>query len=446
MRKFFTLRLRVAFITLLGLFFALTIMVVLSYLSRAEDRTALLPQPAQLAAIVKILEQTSDQNQEVLYDALRSIHMSLRVLTDASVEIDLEPLWSDQDDNFLVYEDALNGHEFAIYQVPRKFFRNGFLTPLRAIEFRIALKSGGVLVISSESVVMLTPGGLPAGFAAPIIGLVIAVIALLLLNREFKPLLRLAKAVEVFDPSDKSAKLPDINARSEEVKTLLVAFEKLCERIATLIHARTALVGGIQHDVRTLATRLRLRVEKISDDDERFRAEADITDLISLIDNALLASRSDAGELQLELLDFKQVIEAEVKDCKSQSKLVEFSYEPNLYEAMVLADRLALRRILSNLMENALRYGQSAKLHLLQKSGEVVLFIDDDGPGIPIDQRKLLLEPFTRLEDSRARHTGGAGLGLAIVHNLASEHGGSITIDDAPSGGARLIVTLPVYE
>lgn len=446
MKRFFTLRLRVALITVLGLFFALTIMVVLSYMSRSKDIASLLPQPLQVAAIVNILEETSYQDQDIFFDALRSANMSLRVLPDASVGINLEPLWSPQDDKFLDYKNALRDREVAIYKVPRKFVRHGIAEPLRAVEFRVALKTGGVLVLTSESIAMLTPSGLPVGFGAPIIGLVIAVIALLLLNREFKPLLRLAKAVEAFDPSDKGAKLPDINARSEEVKTLLDAFRKLCERVVILIQARTVLVGGIQHDVRTLATRLRLRIEKIVDDDERLRAETDIADLVCLMDDALLASRSEVGELQLELLDVIQVIESEVKDVKSPNKPVEFSYAANLQEVMVLADRLALRRILSNLIENALNYGEAAKLHLMQEGGKAILFIDDNGPGIPIDQRELLLEPFTRLENSRARHTGGAGLGLAIVQTLLSQHDGSISIDNAPSGGARLILALPVYE
>jgi signal transduction histidine kinase len=107
---------------------------------------------------------------------------------------------------------------------------------------------------------------------------------------------------------------------------------------------------------------------------------------------------------------------------------------------------LALRRILTNLVDNALRYGKSAKLELGENADQVTLMVDDEGPGIPASKRKLLLEPFTRMEQSRARHTGGAGLGLAIVRQLVEAHGGEIAISGAPSGGARVVVSLPCFK
>jgi signal transduction histidine kinase len=120
--------------------------------------------------------------------------------------------------------------------------------------------------------------------------------------------------------------------------------------------------------------------------------------------------------------------------------------KPGSEIVQVLGDRLALRRILTNLVDNALRYGQTADLEVGADRDQVTLFVDDDGPGIPASKRKLLLEPFTRIEPSRARYTGGAGLGLAIVRQLVEVHGGEIAISDAPSGGARVMVSLPCFK
>jgi len=111
----------------------------------------------------------------------------------------------------------------------------------------------------------------------------------------------------------------------------------------------------------------------------------------------------------------------------------------------VLGDRLALRRVVANLIDNALNYGGAAHLRIDTDAGFVTLLVDDDGPGIPPDQREQILEPFVRLEDSRNRRTGGAGLGLAVARSLVEAHEGTITIAAAAGGGARVIVRLPLF-
>jgi signal transduction histidine kinase len=111
----------------------------------------------------------------------------------------------------------------------------------------------------------------------------------------------------------------------------------------------------------------------------------------------------------------------------------------------VLGDRLALRRVVANLVGNALIYGKAAHLSIDTDREFVTLIVDDHGPGIPPDQREAILEPFVRLEDSRNRHTGGAGLGLAVARSLLEAHGGTISIADATSGGARVTVRLPLF-
>jgi signal transduction histidine kinase len=206
------------------------------------------------------------------------------------------------------------------------------------------------------------------------------------------------------------------------------------------------MLGGISHDVRTFLTRLRLRVERIPDTEERDRAIADIADMLRLLDDALLASRAGAGELAEELVDFGQVVRAEVEDCGAAGQLVDVRTVGSAgADATVLGDRLALRRVVANLVGNALIYGKAAHLSIDTDREFVTLIVDDHGPGIPPDQREAILEPFVRLEDSRNRHTGGAGLGLAVARSLLEAHGGTISIADATSGGARVTVRLPLF-
>jgi signal transduction histidine kinase len=212
------------------------------------------------------------------------------------------------------------------------------------------------------------------------------------------------------------------------------------------LRSRMVMLGGISHDVRTYATRLRLRAEKISDSTERDRAIADINDMIVLLDDALLASRAGAGELAEEMVEIDDIIAAEVADRRSGGARIDYHRGQWQQVPIVLGDRLALRRVVANLADNAIKYGGAAHLRSLIVDNAIELTVDDEGLGIPPEQRLAMLEPFGRLETSRNRGTGGAGLGLSIVRGLVEAHGGTLSIDQAPSGGARISVRLPLFQ
>jgi signal transduction histidine kinase len=217
-------------------------------------------------------------------------------------------------------------------------------------------------------------------------------------------------------------------------------------RLGELLRSRMAMLGGISHDVRTCATRLRLRAEKISDEAERDRAIADINDMILLLDDALLASRAGAGELAEEMVEIDDIIRAEVADRRSGGARIDYQGGHWEQVPIVLGDRLALRRVVANLADNAIKYGGSAHLRSMIVDKDFLLTVDDDGAGIPPEHRQAMLEPFSRLERSRSRGTGGAGLGLAIARGLVEAHGGALSIQQAPSGGARISVRLPLFQ
>jgi signal transduction histidine kinase len=315
-----------------------------------------------------------------------------------------------------------------------------------AIEFRIGLRSGELLIIDAYTRLPVTPLGLPVGFGAGLFGSIVALLALLVMQRETRPLARLAAAVDRVDLSTDPPPLPDAKRSAPEIRAVIAAFNRLQGRLAEMLRARMTLVGGIAHDVRTFATRLRLRVEHIPDDAERQRAVADIDDMIRLLDDALLSTRAGAGGLSQEMIELAALIAADVHDRRVQGAPVDLVTDERARNVVVLGDRLALRRILANIIDNALAYGHEAHVRTTLKDGAVVVSIDDEGPGIPSDQRQTVLEPFHRLEKSRNRATGGAGLGLAVVRSLVEAHGGTIEIAAAPDGGTRVNVALPVFQ
>ncbi|MEL6766763.1 MAG: ATP-binding protein [Pseudomonadota bacterium] len=436
---------RVGLILLVAVFAVMITLIAASYLATGAGRTAELPSPARLEALAELIEGAPASERPVILEAVTTPRVTLRIEPRALETASLPALLPMDEAVLAEYRAILERRPMTVTPLERDRPLLGLMaSALNAIEFRLGLDTGETLVVATESPFVVAPFGLPVGFGAGVFGILIALIALIMLHREFRPLTRLAAAVEQVDPAGDAVALPQIRARSPELRALVAAFERLQGRLSTLIHARMALVGGIQHDVRTFATRLRLRVDKIADADDRERAVADITDMIALLDDALLASRAGASELEEELVDLASLVATEVADRVAAGAPVQLS--PVSGEATVLGDRLALRRIVANLLDNALRYGKRAHLALAFQEKAVVLTVDDEGPGIPEAERGHLLEPFTRTEASRARRTGGAGLGLAVVRSLAEAHGGTIAIDDAPTGGARLALRLPLFR
>lgn len=416
------------------------------YLANGLSRTASNPPPEQIAAISALLREQPPDRWPLLIDAVRSPILDVRIAgTDLPPENTID-LWNDAE--YRVYREILDDDLLSIRLLaPERRFRRPrlFQGVVNPIQFRVRLSADRVLVMETRTPFIISWFGLPAGLGAGLIGTLFGLVALIALHREIRPLTKLAAAVDRIDPTGTPIELPKLKGAAPETRALVNAFEQLQTRLHAIVRARLALIGGIQHDVRTFATRLRLRLETIPDETAREKAAADINDMIELLDNALLTGRAGVGALNEELLDLVPMFETEVADRRATGARITFTPLPP-ETALVIGDRLALRRIFANLIDNALKYGGAAHLALTIEADWLRLTIDDEGPGIPAEQREVLMEPFVRLETSRARKTGGAGLGLAVARTLVEAHGGELLIDEAPGGGARLIVRLPLFS
>lgn len=227
-----------------------------------------------------------------------------------------------------------------------------------------------------------------------------------------------------------------------------VAFNQMAERVQGLVKSREDLLAGVSHELRTPLTRLRFAVELLATDpDDRERArriagvEADLAELDLLIGELLAFTRLRGAE-RAERVDVDAAeIVAEVAE--ETRRLVRgrdvVAHAPAL---PMRADRRLVLRALRNLATNAVRHGEGAITIRAEARGDDVAFVvTDQGPGIPEGSRALVVQPFVRLDPSRA--DGGLGLGLALVHRIATLHGGHLEIDDGPGGGARVTLTLP---
>jgi signal transduction histidine kinase len=213
------------------------------------------------------------------------------------------------------------------------------------------------------------------------------------------------------------------------------------ERIVTLLKGRTVLLGAVSHDIKTYITRLKLRTEMITDDDQRLLAERDLDDMTALIEDSLAAARGTSKRDRTALVDLADIFRTAVDGRRNVAVVVPAR------TLLVEGDPVALRRLFANLIDNALRYGAGACTIDVTEVGERArVTLDDNGPGIPAADRALVFEPFYRRETSRNRETGGSGLGLTIAKQIVVAHGGTIELAEAPARGLRVIVDLPIRD
>ena len=252
-----------------------------------------------------------------------------------------------------------------------------------------------------------------------------------------RELLRLADAAERLG---KDPRTPPLNlSGSTEVVAAAAAFNMMQERLRRYVEDRTAMVGAIAHDLRTPLTRLKFRIEA-APDDIRPKLAADIDQMEAMIAATLGFVRDTnrpAERTKLELASLLESVMDEAAETGGDTTV------EHAEKTVIEGDPVALKRLVQNLVENALKYGGAARGRVYAEDGMAIIEIDDDGPGVPTAEVERVFEPFYRGEPSRNRETGGMGLGLAVVRSLARAHGGDVTLANRPEGGLRASVRLP---
>lgn len=228
---------------------------------------------------------------------------------------------------------------------------------------------------------------------------------------------------------------------TSEVRGLTQAFNTMSLRLRRFIEGRTQMLGAISHDLRTPITGLRLRAELVDDDENRERMLAIIDELHHLTEATLALAREDSILERTDRVDIAALIESVCDDLHDVGMDVSCTVERGI---STTCRPFSLRRAIRNLAENGVKYGKRTRINLQALDKHLVITVDDDGPGIPEDQLEKALLPFVRLETSRSRETGGAGLGLAITRSIILNHGGDLKLANRPQGGLRATITLPL--
>jgi len=263
-------------------------------------------------------------------------------------------------------------------------------------------------------------------------------VATLFLRNQIRPISKLAEAAEKFGRGQDNIDFRPQGA--SEVRQAGRSFIAMRERLKRMISARTEMLASISHDLRTPLTRMRLALAMLPDQKYVKPLLADVQDMEKMIQEYLDFARGEGGEAAKKTRA-SVLLGDVVGKYTSQGKNVTLNL-PSDIEITVFYN--AMCRCLYNVIDNALRYGSRCEVSAGEAAGHMEIMIDDDGTGIPPEQRDLAMQPFKRLDISRNLDTSGAGLGLSIVQDIALRHGGEIALEDAPIGGLRVRISIPV--
>jgi signal transduction histidine kinase len=246
----------------------------------------------------------------------------------------------------------------------------------------------------------------------------------LLLRRITRPIAALTKRVEHF------AATREIDGQLEpagpdDTRRLITAHNAMESRIVALLNEKDVMLGAIGHDLKTPLSALRVRIESVEDPGERAKMAATIEDITRSLDDILSLARVGRPSDPLERTDLSALLAAVAEEYEDRDEPVELGATQRL--ALPLRATW-LRRAMRNLIENALRYGQRARVSLLREGQWAIVRVEDDGGGIPDGEIAAMMEPFARGEGSRNRETGGAGLGLTLARAIAEQHGGTVVL------------------
>ncbi|MBI4985446.1 MAG: HAMP domain-containing protein [Rhodocyclales bacterium] len=282
----------------------------------------------------------------------------------------------------------------------------------------------------------------PARILASIAALVLGVVLLtwLAVRIATRPLSRLAQAAQALGEDLDRAPLPEEGP--VEVRRAAVAFNRMQDRLRGLFSERTRILAAVSHDLQTPLTRMRLRAELMDDERLREKMLADLAAMQALVAEGLAYAGSTAAAKEAPCVtDLDALATSLVADYSDAGRPV--SLAGRCGRAVGTRPR-TLRRLLGNLIDNALKFGGNAELTLAASDHAIAIVVRDHGPGIPPAELDKVFEPFYRIESSRNRETGGTGLGLAIARQLAAVLGAELRLRNHPDGGLEARVSLPL--
>ena len=267
-------------------------------------------------------------------------------------------------------------------------------------------------------------------------GLLLIIIAIIFLKNQTRPIVNLARAAEKFGKGEYVKEFKPSGA--SEIRQAAFEFDRMRKRIMVHLNQRSEMLSGISHALRTPLTRLKLQLELLKQQDLAKKMSDDIEEMERMLNEYLEFSRHQKNE-ETESVNINNLINDIIK--KYDVDQINIHIEENI-KINIRAN--AIKRCLINLIDNGLSYGKKVEIITKKLVNNLVIFIDDNGPGIPEKEYQNVMKPFYRIDKSRGLNKSGVGLGLSITNDIIRSHGGNIVLEKSPLGGLRVKISLPL--
>ena len=267
-------------------------------------------------------------------------------------------------------------------------------------------------------------------------GFLLILISIVFLKNQTRPIVNLAKAAEKFGKGEFVKEFRPSGAR--EIRQAAYEFDKMRKRISVHLNQRSEMLSGISHDLRTPLTRLKLQLALLKQQDVAKKMSDDIEEMERMLNEYLEFSRHQKNE-ETETVNINNLITEIIK--KYDNKHINVQFGENI---KINIRTNSIKRCLINLIDNGLSYGKKIEIITKKTVGDAIIFVDDNGPGIPEHEYQNVMKPFYRIDKSRGQNKSGVGLGLSIANDIIYSHGGNISLEKSPLSGLRVKISLPL--
>jgi two-component system osmolarity sensor histidine kinase EnvZ len=271
---------------------------------------------------------------------------------------------------------------------------------------------------------------------------ILLTVAILFLRNQIRPILRLAEAADAFG---KGRPVPyDFQPRgAREVRQAAAAFLEMRNRIKQHVDQRTTMLAGVSHDLRTVLTRFKLELAFMGEGPEVASLKADVDEMQHMLEDYLAFARGDGGE-EAKPTNLRELLEEVHEEAQVYGTPIDLKLRKRRGDVVLPLKRQAFKRAITNLVSNAVRYGDQIVIRAATEGQWLRIEVDDNGPGIPASERANVFKPFYRIDRARNQDDGNSGLGLAIARDIVKGHGGDITLGVSSMGGLRAIISVPL--
>ena len=261
-------------------------------------------------------------------------------------------------------------------------------------------------------------------------------IAIIFLKNQTKPIINLAKAAEKFGKGEFVSGIRPSGA--SEIRKAAYEFDRMAKRISRHLKQRSEMLSGISHDLRTPLTRLKLQLAMLNQKDISVKMSKDIDEMEDMLNSYLQFAKSQVQETSTAT-NINKLFDEIASEKNSKNVYLDLPFQ-----VVLVARKNALKRCLNNIIENGLSYAENVYVHISKSTNRLNIFINDDGPGIPLNQYKNVFKPFYRLDESRNLNKAGVGLGMSIAEDIARSHGGDIELSVSKQKGLQVKISLPL--